>query len=157
MKTILDPCCGSKMFWFDKKDPRVLFGDIREEAHQLCDGRTLSIDPDMKVDFTDMPFANKSFKVVVFDPPHLTGAGPKGWQALKYGILPCDWKEYISLGFKECFRVLDDYGVLIFKWNEERIKIKEILPLTPYRPLFGHTTSQNGKTHWFTFMKPETL
>lgn len=29
MKPILDACCGGKMFYFDKNDPRVLFQDIR--------------------------------------------------------------------------------------------------------------------------------
>ena len=25
MKTVLDTCCGSRMFWFDRNDPRVTF------------------------------------------------------------------------------------------------------------------------------------
>ena len=29
-KRILDPCCGSKMFWFDRENPDVLFCDNRE-------------------------------------------------------------------------------------------------------------------------------
>lgn len=29
-KPILDACCGGKMFYFDKHDPRVLFQDIRD-------------------------------------------------------------------------------------------------------------------------------
>ena len=24
--TVLDPCCGSRMMWFDKQDQRILFG-----------------------------------------------------------------------------------------------------------------------------------
>lgn len=32
-KTILDMCCGSRMFWFDRTDPRVMFCDIRKENH----------------------------------------------------------------------------------------------------------------------------
>ncbi len=39
MKPILDACCGGKMFYFDKNDPRVLFQDIRKEETTLCDGR----------------------------------------------------------------------------------------------------------------------
>lgn len=31
MKPILDPCCGSRMMWFDKQDQRCLFGDKRTE------------------------------------------------------------------------------------------------------------------------------
>lgn len=29
---ILDPCCGSRMFWFDKDSQHALFGDIRDDG-----------------------------------------------------------------------------------------------------------------------------
>lgn len=35
---ILDMCCGSRMFWFDKQDERALFSDIRAEQHKLYHG-----------------------------------------------------------------------------------------------------------------------
>lgn len=56
-QTILDMCCGSKMFWFDKKDPRAVFSDIRAEQHTLCDGRRLVIEPDLIADFRALPLA----------------------------------------------------------------------------------------------------
>ena len=71
MKPILDPCCGSRMFWFDKKDERAVFTDKRSEQHTLCDGRELIIEPDMVMDFTDLQFDDEQFHMVVFDPPHL--------------------------------------------------------------------------------------
>lgn len=74
-KLILDACCGSRMFWFDKKNPLALFADIRDEEYILCDGRNLKVHPDIVSDFTDMPFLDKSFKLVVFDPPHLLKVG----------------------------------------------------------------------------------
>lgn len=37
-KPILDCCCGSRMFYFDKSDSNVLFTDIRELHETLCDG-----------------------------------------------------------------------------------------------------------------------
>ena len=40
-KIILDACCGSRMFWFDKENPLALFADIRDEEYILCDGRNL--------------------------------------------------------------------------------------------------------------------
>ncbi|MEH3607660.1 hypothetical protein POW08_08235 [Enterobacter kobei] len=43
--TILDICCGSRMFWFNKRDTRTLFADIRSEEYELCDGRRLVISP----------------------------------------------------------------------------------------------------------------
>ena len=80
---ILDPCCGSRMMYFNKNDQRVLFGDIRQEEHYLKDRdsiRHLEVKPDIKMDFTNLPFNDESFRVVVFDPPHLVRAGKNhGW------------------------------------------------------------------------------
>ena len=100
------------------------------------------------------------FKLVVLDPPHLVHAGQKSWLAKKYGTLGSDWREDLRRAFAECFRVLEYGGVLIFKWNENQIPVKEILALTDQQPLFGHTTMKHKRnqtqTHWFTFMKEAT-
>ena len=150
MKPILDACCGSRMFWFDKQNPDVVFMDNRELDDVLCDGRKLIIKPDVVGDFRSIPFPDKSFKLVVFDPPHLISAGENSWLAKKYGVLAETWSQDIRQGFDECMRVLDDYGVLVFKWNEEQIKQREVLRAIGRRPLFG---DRRGKTHWVTFMK----
>jgi SAM-dependent methyltransferase len=150
---ILDPCCGSRMFWFDRENPNVLFGDIREESHILCDGRTLEINPDVIMDFTRMPFDDESFKLVVFDPPHIKKIGEKSWMAKKYGKLQENWQNMLSDGFSECFRVLKEDGVLIFKWNDNDFPVSKILGLTDQKPLFGHKSGKAMKTHWITFMK----
>lgn len=150
---VLDPCCGGKMFWFDKNDSRVLFMDNRKEDHILCDGRKFSIKPDKLGCFTCLPFQNNKFNIVVFDPPHFKDLGYKSWMAKKYGVLPIGWEVLIKSGFRECFRVLKKDGVLIFKWNEAQISIKEVLSLTTESPLFGHTTMKNNKTIWICFMK----
>lgn len=152
-KLILDPCSGSRMFWFDKANPSVLYGDIRDESHTLCDGRSLEIKPDTMMDFRDMPFEDNTFKVVVFDPPHLNKLGKKRWLALKYGVLGNDWQDDIKNGFSECFRVLDIHGILIFKWNENQIKVSDVLKLTHEKPLFGHKSGKRSDTHWITFIK----
>lgn len=150
---ILDVCCGSKMFWFDKNDPRVLFGDIRQEDHILCDGRHLEIKPDVITDFTNLQFDDESFKLVVFDPPHLEKLGKNSWMAKKYGILKSTWRDDIKAGFSECFRVLNSNGILIFKWNETQIKTREILKLTDVKPLFGNISGKRSNTHWICFIK----
>ncbi|HEX2957875.1 MAG TPA: SAM-dependent methyltransferase [Chitinispirillaceae bacterium] len=150
MKYILDACCGSRMFWFDKQNPDVLFADNRELETTLCDGRTLIVKPDEIIDFRNMPYEDGKFKMVVFDPPHLIRAGEKSWLGQKYGILPKDWKSYINQGFSECMRVLEPYGTLIFKWNEEQIKTSDILKCIGFNPLFG---DKRAKTHWMVFMK----
>lgn len=150
MKPILDVCCGSKMFWFDKNHKDVIFMDNRELEDTLCDGRKLVIKPDVLGDFRNIPYQDNTFKLVVFDPPHLLKVGDNSWLAKKYGKLTDNWQNDIKQGFKECTRVLEPYGILVFKWNEEQIKLSEILKLIPYKPLFGNKRS---KTHWLVFMK----
>ena len=68
MKRILDACCGSRMCWFDKDNTEALFMDIRQETTTLCDGRTLTVCPDVVGDFRNMPFDNESVNLVLFDP-----------------------------------------------------------------------------------------
>lgn len=78
---VLDVCCGSRMFWFDPKNPNALFCDKREEKHILCDGRELIISPDVQCDFTALPFPDNTFYLVVFDPPHMNSLGENSWLA----------------------------------------------------------------------------
>jgi len=151
MEKILDAACGSKMFWFDKENEDVIFMDNRQLEDTLCDGRKLIINPDIVGDFREIPFKDNTFYLVVFDPPHLVRAGETSWLAKKYGKLNQDTgQEDIRQGFNECMRVLKANGTLVFKWNEDQIKLKEILDIIEYRPLFGNKRS---KTHWLVFMK----
>jgi len=150
MAKILDACCGSKMFWFDKENEDVLYMDNRQLSTTLCDGRTLNVNPDLIGDFRSMPFEDNSFYLVVFDPPHLLKAGDNSWLAKKYGKLGQNWENDISRGFEECMRVLKPNGTLIFKWNEDQIKLKDVLKCFSQSPLFGNKRS---KTHWLVFMK----
>lgn len=147
---VLDACCGSKMFWFNRNHSDAVYVDKRKLSTTLCDGRTLEINPDYQADFTSLPFTDNSFYMVILDPPHLIKAGNKSWLAKKYGKLQQTWQEDITQAFIECFRVLKPNGTLIFKWNEEQIKLSEILKLTDYKPLVGNRRS---KTHWLVFMK----
>lgn len=161
MKTVLDACCGGRMMWFDRNNPRVIFGDLRSETLTVTDNsrgnasgtRTICIDPDTHMDFRAMPFDDGAFKLIAFDPPHLVHAGPRSWLAAKYGKLSENWRDDLRQGFAECFRVLDSDGVLVFKWNEVQVPTKEVLALTPHKPLFGHTSGKRAGTHWLVFMK----
>ena len=154
---ILDACCGGRMFWFNKSHPSVVFMDNREFEEDLCNGQHFVVRPDVIGDFREMPFDDNSFELVVFDPPHLLRKKKKSWLAKKYGRLNKDsWREDITKGFTECFRVLKKGGVLVFKWNEEDIRVSEIINCSPVKPLFGHRSGKFHKTQWLVFMKGVT-
>ncbi len=157
MKLILDPASSMRSFYFDKKDDRVLFGDIRvKETHLLTNGQTIHIEPDEVMDFRAIPYPDETFKVVVFDPPHMLNLSEKSWMRKKYGVLDKEtWRDDLTKGFAECFRVLKDQGTLIFKWNEVSIPLKDILILTPYKPVLGHPSGKRMGTHWVLFIKTE--
>lgn len=161
---ILDPCCGSRMMWFDRGHTDVIFGDRRREtltvtdrSHGRKDGtRSLCIEPDAMMDFRSLPYPDETFYLVAFDPPHLVRAGKRSWLAAKYGKLGNDWRDDLRQGFAECFRVLKPNGTLVFKWNETQVKVREVLDLAPQRPLFGNVAGKKNGTHWVVFMKLKT-
>lgn len=156
MKKILDACCGSRMFWFDKENKNVDFCDLRVLEDTLCDGRTLEIKPDIVCDFTSLPMKDNTYYLVVFDPPHLIKVGDNSWLAKKYGKLPKDnWQEILQKGFSECMRVLKPNGTLIFKWNETDVSVSTIIDVIGQTPLFGHKSGKREKTHWLCFMKQD--
>ena len=138
------------MFWFDKDNSMVDYMDIRDEVCQLSDGQICIVNPNIIGDFTNMPFPDKSYKLVVWDPPHLVWAGKTSNMYKMFGKLD-DWRTDIRKGFVECMRVLDDYGILIFKWSDVQLKVKSVIKVIGYPPLFGHKTSRH--TIWMAFMK----
>lgn len=147
---ILDVCCGSKMFWYDKQNTHTCYVDNRSVSEVLCDGRKLEIKPDLLADFRNLPFADNCFSLVVFDPPHLKRAGKTSWLAQKYGVLPKDWELFLAQGFAECFRVLKPFGTLVFKWNSDQIPFSRVIKLASEPPVFG---DRSGKTRWTIFVK----
>ncbi len=149
------------MFWHQKDNPDVLFMDCRKvEKGAFANNWNPNwcVNPDLIGDFRDMPFPDDTFKLVVFDPPHLTNGSEKSVINKKYGLLNKDtWKQDILAGFNECWRVLAPNGVLIFKWcsASETTKAADLVKLFSVAPLFGDFTGKTGKTVWMTFLKTE--
>lgn len=160
-KRVLDPCCGSRMFWFDRENPDVEFCDIRvvdnEKIWESKDGKQaiyITVKPDTVCSVTDLPFPDNTFYHIVFDPPHLLNIDDSAWLCKKYGKLDRGgWKDFIQDAFDECMRVLKPNGTLIFKWSEIDIKVSEILDIIPYKPLYGHRSGKHMTTHWMAFLK----
>jgi hypothetical protein len=88
-----------RAFYFDKQDNRVVFGDIREdETHLLTNGQTITIKPDLVMDFRNLPYGDEAFQCVIFDPPHLLGLSEKSWMRKKYGVLNETWQNDLTKG-----------------------------------------------------------
>lgn len=153
---ILDPACGSKMFWFNKHEPHTTYTDIRRETVTAKDRqytRKIVIDPDTIADFTNLPFGDSEYNLIVFDPPHLNRAGKNSWLVKKYGRLEKNnWQETLQKGFSELWRVLAANGVLLFKWSDNQIPFKKVLELFDQKPILG---DKRGHTRWFVFIKPD--
>lgn len=155
-KVILDACCGPKAMWYNKNHPNAIYIDIRKEETLGPHRPNQNVMPDYVMDFRQMEFPDKSFKLVVFEPPHLMSLGENSFFRKKFGCLNAEtWQDDLKKGFSECWRVLEDYGTLVFKWSDNEIAFQEVLKLIPHEPLFYNTTNYKATsiTKWFCFMK----
>ncbi len=87
-KKILDVTCGSRTIWFDKHHPAAVYCDIREERFDgLWKGKSSVVDicPDVICSFTDLPFPDESYSLVIFDSPHLIRAKETSWLVKSMG------------------------------------------------------------------------
>lgn len=157
---ILDMTAGSRMFWWNKGNRNVTFLDKRDADYDVGTyptksgdvDRKVHVHPDIVADWVKdgLPFKDSTFHMVVFDPPHLLHAGDDSWLCAKYGRLDDDWQEQLHKGFIEAMRVLKPYGTLVFKWNDDQIKLSAVLKAIGENPLYG---DKRSKTHWLVFMK----
>lgn len=147
MKPILDPMCCSRMFYFDKNNKSVLFGDIRDETHWTRQYKKLEIHPDQIMDARDLEFPDNSFHLVILDPPHLINCGKTSDMAKSYGVLEKAW------------RVLKPNGTLIFKWADKDVSLAELLYVLEREPVFGDkkpAANKAGTNRFFlVFFKDE--
>lgn len=151
------------MMWLNKHHPNALYIDnrIAEKGHiQHRYNPGHEVKPDILMDFRNLNFPDKCFKLVVFDPPHLSTLTETSIMKKKFGCLNAEtWQSDLKQAFNECFRVLDDYGILIVKWNDIEIPYKKLLSLFSEEPLFMNITAGNkalkegNRSYWFCFMK----
>jgi len=149
---ILDATCGGRHLWVDKERADTVYVDRRVLPKGTIPIRNnWNVTPDVVADFTALPFADETFDLVVFDPPHIIRSKPsKSFLRTKYGELtPDTWAAVLRKGFDECWRVLRSPGTLHFKWAEGNVPLKDVLRLFPVQPLF------KNKHHvsWSVFAK----
>lgn len=151
-KFILDATAGLRMMWENREHPNCIYVDERAE-----------VKPDIIADYQKLDMIpDSSMRLIVFDPPHRTQPHPNPRFMKKYGcqLQPETWVSEITNAFKELWRILQDWGVLIFKWTDHDIKVKHVKQCFPTKPLFHQITSGQGgkrknatRTVWFCFMK----
>jgi len=155
-KYVLDACCGPKFMWFNKNHPNVIYNDIREmEKGFIKNRQNIEIKPDTLHDFSNLPFPDKRFKLITFDPPQVICKSKTSTLVGCYGSLDKEYDVLFEKGIKELWRVLDDFGILFMKFNNVHINFDEVLKHFPQQPLFQTSTnrSKNVLTRWFCFMK----
>ena len=159
MKPILDPMCGSRMFYFDKNNKSVLFGDIRDETHWTRQYKKLEIHPDQLMDARELEFPDNTFSLVVLDPPHLINCGKTSDMAKSYGVLEKAWHADMKKIFNEAWRVLKPNGTLIFKWADKDVSLVALLYVQEREPVFGDkkpAANKAGTNRFFlVFFKDE--
>jgi hypothetical protein len=134
---ILDLSSGRRAVWWEKSWPDAIYIDIRP-----------AMKPDVVCDSRMLPFRDKSFSLIIFDPPHECVSGNSG---ARYGHYPREYiRELVRETAKEAHRVAKDDAFMAFKWNTHAYPFDKIFGMmfTYWRILFGHTVaSRLGEPH----------
>ena len=110
----LDPTYGYGTFWKIWKPERLMATDIDPVKSRGM----------MSIDFTELPFGDRWFDCVVFDPPYKLNGNPSDTDGVdeRYGVhVYTDWRDRMTLildGVAECARVLGD-GYLLVKCQDQ--------------------------------------
>jgi hypothetical protein len=101
-KDALDVTYGSGNFWNGERSVEVT-------AHDLDPARALH----GEMDFRDLKYGDKSFDVVLFDPPHMADTGEDSILGERFGSYSNDeLKDVVQQGAREAWRV-SNLGVVI--------------------------------------------
>ena len=138
---ILDATAGNRLIWENKNSSNIIYLDFNKR---------LQVTPSIFGDNRHLPFKDKVFDTVFFDPPYASGYKTHFWsfanitEFREYGKWgECHGKipqyygidlyknkshlfKYIFLALYEIFRVLKDDGMLWFKWNNFEIAFHKI-------------------------------
>ena len=161
----LDATAGNRYMWPCKKPPETLFMDKEY---------TLKIPPDIFAVWEHLPFRDKSFRTIIFDPPHtitrlpITYYGDTKGMGGNHGTSWYGWfKTKRDLVISLCRAAAEFHRVgtiLCVKWYEGQIPLHKIIPLfRPWRnfkifkskPRMGRRSWRKSSplTWWVTFTK----
>jgi len=110
-------------------------------------GKDLKGKPHVRGDFTRSPFRSASFRLILFDPPHLSGPSKlllsrmndaksfvdaaHTWRVFGWFDNIGHMRKQLYLAFREIERLLMTGGVVIFKWSPRMKPLKWTLRLVP--------------------------
>ena len=164
---ILDACCGPKMMYkglhrnFSQEE--IVFMDIRKGVFPLDKWHVppVIVEPDILADIHKLPFRDKVFSLILFDPPH-GSFGVAAYFGAKYGGLkPSEYVSLLIWANIEFARVLKDDGYILAKIHQygerDRAAIRnftnfKLLMSIDFESKAGHKNVK-GKTRWMIFVK----
>lgn len=143
---ILDMSAGNRAIWFNKRNPLCVYIDKRK-----------SVKPDIVMNSMRLKFPDKTFRLIVFDPPHVN-FGKNSRMSKSYGhTTTAGIRKLIAASAREAHRVSKRDALMVFKWNDHDQKLPTILKLMSkyWQPLFGHLTKDGpgSKTYWCLLRK----
>ena len=172
---ILDATAGNRRFWRNYSD-NIIYIDIQKKLEKK---------PTMFADNRKLPFQDKTFHTIIYDPPHTWD-----FSSIFFGFPdkeswiknhPNDNRQYptyygmdiyksktslissIYKAQKELSRVIVDDGVLWLNWSELTISLNKIIVLFSewdeyirLRITSQHQTLSNTNNWWVCFMKKNT-
>jgi tRNA G10 N-methylase Trm11 len=172
---ILDATAGNRSMYTNKYSENIVYLDRQRELY---------IKPTIFADSQQLPFKDKSFDIILFDPPHQWASGEKipvyGAPYRKKILLTMGTKghtyygveqyknkrqliRYIYQSQKEFKRVLKDDGVLMLKWCEVEIPLDRLLQVfADWRELMRipvksqFQTMGEKQTYWVMMEKRKT-
>jgi len=161
---ILDACCGGKLMYrgLDRQfnDDEILFVDVRHGKFSYKHPKypkTTIVQPTVVADARFLPFRNKSFNLIIFDPPH-DQYGKRSYMALRYGSLSDEEYELLLWHTDlEFYRVLQPKGILLVKISGARRKTT-LEWLTHFKMLLDNAYWSKSyhcrkKTHWIHLVR----
>lgn len=109
----LDPTYGEGKWWTQWMPKKLIGSDIDIDKSPVG----------ASVDFTDMPWQDKSFMAVAYDPPYKLNGTPTNEKDAPYGVHVVRTRDQrlslITDGMTECCRVLADEGFLLVKVQDQ--------------------------------------
>lgn len=155
---ILDATASRRAMWRDKEDENTVYIDERRE-----------VKPDVICVWQHLPFKHGGFKLIDFDPPQMlyeSKGKPSTFNLKeKYGKLnPETWQRDFHKAMLQFMQIVEPYGVIVVKWNNNHIPDDKMLACFPIQPRFGTqvkhsrgvrrrgSTEPRSTTSWFTFI-----